>query len=289
MVIRELLQFQMYILHFLKAINKIFYHFIQTTLYKHVLFFFLLIAIISLYKSNRSDTMVNVEFKNVCKYYKVGEVSTKALDKASFTIDEGELVTIVGPSGSGKSTCLNILGGMDSATSGTVLCNGKEVSKFTEKELINYRKNNIGFVFQFYNLIQNLTVIENLELAASRTNDKKDLDKLLEQVGLLSKKDNFPSQLSGGEQQRVSIARALAKSPNLLLCDEPTGALDYESSKQVLKLIEETNKKYNVTTIIITHNEAITPMADKIIKFKNGKVESIKKNKKRASIDDLEW
>ena len=233
--------------------------------------------------------MVNVEFKNVCKYYKVGEVSTKALDKASFTIDEGELVTIVGPSGSGKSTCLNILGGMDSATSGIVLCNGKEVSKFTEKELINYRKNNIGFVFQFYNLIQNLTVIENLELAASRTDDKKDLDKLLEQVGLLSKKDNFPSQLSGGEQQRVSIARALAKSPNLLLCDEPTGALDYESSKQVLKLIEETNKKYNVTTIIITHNEAITPMADKIIKFKNGKVESIKKNKKRASIDDLEW
>ena len=233
--------------------------------------------------------MVNVEFKNVCKYYKVGEVSTKALDKASFTIDEGELVTIVGPSGSGKSTCLNILGGMDNATSGTVLCNGKEVSKFAEKELINYRKNNIGFVFQFYNLIQNLTVIENLELAASRTDDKKDLDKLLEQVGLLSKKDNFPSQLSGGEQQRVSIARALAKSPNLLLCDEPTGALDYESSKQVLKLIEETNKKYNVTTIIITHNEAITPMADKIIKFKNGKVESIKKNKKRASIDDLEW
>ena len=225
--------------------------------------------------------MVNVEFKNVCKYYKVGEVSTKALDKASFTIDEGELVTIVGPSGSGKSTCLNILGGMDNATSGTVLCNGKEVSKFTEKELINYRKNSIGFVFQFYNLIQNLTVIENLELAASRTNDKKDLDKLLEQVGLLSKKDNFPSQLSGGEQQRVSIARALAKSPNLLLCDEPTGALDYESSKQVLKLIEETNKKYNVTTIIITHNEAITPMADKIIKFKNGKVESIKKNQNK--------
>ena len=233
--------------------------------------------------------MVNVEFKNVCKYYKVGEVSTKALDKASFTIDEGELVTIVGPSGSGKSTCLNILGGMDNATSGTVLCNGKEVSKFTEKELINYRKNNIGFVFQFYNLIQNLTVIENLELAASRTNDKKDLDKLLEQVGLLSKKDNFPSQLSGGEQQRVSLARALAKAPNLLLCDEPTGALDYESSKQVLKLIEETNKKYNVTTIIITHNEAITPMSDRVIKFKSGKVVNVEKNKKRKSIDELEW
>lgn len=233
--------------------------------------------------------MVNVEFKNVCKYYKVGEVSTKALDDVSFTIEEGELVTIVGPSGSGKSTCLNILGGMDKVTSGSVITNGKEISKFSDKKLIQYRKNSIGFVFQFYNLIQNLTVKENLELAASRTNDKKDLDSLLDQVGLLSKKDNFPSQLSGGEQQRVSIARALAKSPDLLLCDEPTGALDYESSKQVLKLIEETNKKYNVTTIIITHNEAITPMSDKVISFKSGKVTSIKKNKKRVSIDDIEW
>ena len=233
--------------------------------------------------------MAYVEFKNVCKTYQVGEVSTKALDKVSFEIDEGELVTIVGPSGSGKSTCLNILGGMDNANSGTVITNGMEISNFSDKELISYRKNNIGFVFQFYNLIQNLTVMENLELAASRTKKKMDLDKLLDQVGLLDKKNNFPSQLSGGEQQRVSIARALAKAPTLLLCDEPTGALDYESSKQVLKLIEKTNKTYGVTTIIITHNEAITPFSDKVIKFKSGRVVSIEKNKKRKSIDDLEW
>ena len=233
--------------------------------------------------------MAYVEFKNVCKTYQVGEVSTKALDKVSFEIDEGELVTIVGPSGSGKSTCLNILGGMDNANSGTVITNGMEISNFSDKELISYRKNNIGFVFQFYNLIQNLTVMENLELAASRTKKKMDLDKLLDQVGLLDKKNNFPSQLSGGEQQRVSIARALAKAPTLLLCDEPTGALDYESSKQVLKLIEKTNKTYGVTTIIITHNEAITPFSDKVIKFKSGRVVSIEKNKNRKSIDDLEW
>ena len=198
-------------------------------------------------------------------------------------------MTIVGPSGSGKSTCLNILGGMDSVTEGQVFFDGKEISKYNDKQLIAYRKNNIGFVFQFYNLIQNLTVKENLELAASRTDKKQNLDKILEQVGLLEKKDNFPSQLSGGEQQRVSLARALAKAPNLLLCDEPTGALDYESSKQVLKLIEETNKKYNVTTIIITHNEAITPMSDRVIKFKSGKVVNVEKNKKRKSIDELEW
>ena len=233
--------------------------------------------------------MSYVEFKNVCKTYQVGEVATKALDNVSFEIEEGELVTIVGPSGSGKSTCLNILGGMDHVTSGTVISNKMKLSSLDDKKLVSYRKNNIGFVFQFYNLIQNLTVIENLELAASRTTIKKDLDKLLEQVGLLSKKNNFPSQLSGGEQQRVSIARALAKSPTLLLCDEPTGALDYESSKQVLKLIEETNKTYGVTTIIITHNEAITPFSDKVIKFKSGKVVGIEKNKKRVSIDDLEW
>ena len=233
--------------------------------------------------------MANIEFKNVSKYYQIGEVSTKVLDEISFSIDKGELVTIVGPSGSGKSTCLNILGGMDKASSGTIISNDQEISKFNDKQLINYRKNTVGFVFQFYNLIQNLTVKENLELAASRTTKKQDLDKLLDQVGLLDKKDNFPSQLSGGEQQRVSIARALAKSPDLLLCDEPTGALDYESSKQVLKLIEETNKKYHVTTIIITHNEAITPMSDKVISFKSGKVINIKQNKKRTSIDDIEW
>ena len=233
--------------------------------------------------------MAYVEFKKVCKNYKLGEVITKALDNATFEIDEGELVTIVGPSGSGKSTCLNILGGMDNADSGTVLTNGQDISKLSDKQLISYRKNSIGFVFQFYNLIQNLTVIENLELAASRTSEKKDLDKLLDQVGLLNKKNNFPSQLSGGEQQRVSIARALAKSPTLLLCDEPTGALDYESSKQVLKLIVETNERYKVTTIIITHNEAITPISDKVIKFKNGRVIKIETNKKRKSVDDIEW
>ena len=233
--------------------------------------------------------MAYVEFKNVSKYYQLGEVTTKALDGVSFSIDKGELVTIVGPSGSGKSTTLNILGGMDNVTSGNVLVNDVEISKYNDKELILYRKNNVGFVFQFYNLIQNLTVRENLELAASRTTIKKDLDKLLKEVGLLEKKNNFPSQLSGGEQQRVSIARALAKSPTILLCDEPTGALDYESSKQVLRLIEQTNKIYNVTTIIITHNEAITPFSDKVIKFKSGKVVDIKKNEKRVSIDDLEW
>ena len=223
--------------------------------------------------------MASIEFKNVSKDYKIGEVNTKALDDISFSIEEGELVTIVGASGSGKSTCLNILGGMDRATSGTIIVDNQEISKFTDKELINYRKNNIGFVFQFYNLIQNLTVKENLELSASRTTKTQNLDK----------KNNFPSQLSGGEQQRVSIARALAKSPTILLCDEPTGALDYKSSKQVLKLIEETNREYHVTTIIITHNEAITPMADKIITFKSGKVINIKNNKKRVSIDDIEW
>lgn len=233
--------------------------------------------------------MVSVEFKNVCKDYKVGEVTTKALNDVSFNIDEGELVAIVGASGSGKSTCLNILGGMDKPTSGSVIVNGEDISKYKDKQLIKYRKDNIGFVFQFYNLIQNLTVKENLELAASRTNEKVDLDKLLKQVGMLEKKNNFPSQLSGGEQQRVSIARALSKSPILLLCDEPTGALDYESSKQVLKLIEDTNKKFNVTTVIITHNEAITPMSDKVITFKSGKVINVKKNEKRVSIDDLEW
>lgn len=233
--------------------------------------------------------MVSVEFKNVCKDYKVGEVITKALNDVSFNIDEGELVAIVGASGSGKSTCLNILGGMDKPTSGSVIVNGEDISKYKDKQLIKYRKDNIGFVFQFYNLIQNLTVKENLELAASRTDEKVDLDKLLKQVGMLEKKNNFPSQLSGGEQQRVSIARALSKSPILLLCDEPTGALDYESSKQVLKLIEDTNKKFNVTTVIITHNEAITPMSDKVITFKSGKVINVKKNEKRVSIDDLEW
>ena len=233
--------------------------------------------------------MKYIEFKNVCKEYKVGEVVTKALDNVSFEIEKGELVTIVGESGSGKSTCLNILGGMDKADSGSVFVDGVDIAKYTDKDLIKYRKERIGFVFQFYNLIQNLTAKENLELSASRTDKKQDLDLLLDEVGLLNKKDNFPSQLSGGQQQRVSIARALAKSPDLLLCDEPTGALDYESSKQVLKLIEKTNKNHGVTTIIITHNEAITPMADRIVKFQSGKIINVLVNKNKKSIDEIEW
>lgn len=230
-----------------------------------------------------------IEFKDVCKEYKVGDVITKALDKISFKIEKGELVTVVGQSGSGKSTCLNILGGMDRPDSGKVFIDGVEISKYNDKELNKYRKASIGFVFQFYNLIQNLTVIENLELSYSRTDKKRDLNLLLDEVGLLDKKNNFPSQLSGGQQQRVAIARALAKAPNILLCDEPTGALDYDSSKQVLKLIEKTNKNHGVTTIIITHNEAITPMADRIIKFQSGKVINVSINKNKKSIDEIEW
>jgi putative ABC transport system ATP-binding protein len=230
-----------------------------------------------------------IKFNNVSVHYGCDEAETIALNNVSFEINEGELVTIVGDSGSGKSTCLNILGGMDRPTKGSIIVNDEDISKYKEKELIKYRKDNIGFVFQFYNLIQNLTVMENLELAASRTKKEVHLDKLLKQVNMYDKRNNFPSQLSGGEQQRVSIARALAKNPILLLCDEPTGALDYESSKQVLKLIEDTNKKLNVTTIIITHNTAITQMSDKVITFKSGKVVDIKKNKKRISVNDLEW
>ncbi len=231
--------------------------------------------------------MAYIEFKNVSKDYKMGEVTIKALDDASFQIEEGELVIVTGPSGSGKSTCLNILGGMDNVTSGNVYVGDLEISKMSEKELVKYRRKNIGFVFQFYNLIQNLTTKENLELAS--IDDHRDINKLLDSVGLLDRKDNFPSQLSGGQQQRVAIARALVKKPIILLCDEPTGALDYKSSKQILKLLEETNRKYNVTTIIITHNEAITPIADRVIKFKSGKIEKIKKNKVRKSIDEIEW
>ena len=232
--------------------------------------------------------MAYVEFKNVSKIYQVGEVSTKALDNISFKIDEGELVTIVGQSGSGKSTCLNILGGMDNVTKGTVISNGMEITKFSDKELIAYRKNNIGFVFQFYNLIQNLTVKENLELAASRTTIKKDLDELLKQVGLLDKKNNFPSQLSGGEQQRVSIARALAKSPTLLLCDEPTGALDSKTSRDILILLEKVNEKYGTTMLIVTHNNAIKNMVDQVVIMKDGEIRKSYLNDAKVPAAELE-
>lgn len=233
--------------------------------------------------------MAYIEFKNVDKIYQMGEVEIKALNKASFEIEKGELVVILGPSGAGKTTCLNILGGMDSATRGKVLVDNKDITNYSDKELIMYRRNDIGFVFQFYNLVQNLTALENVELAVQLCKDHLNPKTILNKVGLQKRIDNFPSQLSGGEQQRVAIARAIAKNPKLLLCDEPTGALDYKTGKQILKLLEETARKEKMTVIIITHNAAIAPMADKVIKFKNGSASDIIINKKPKSIDEIEW
>ena len=232
--------------------------------------------------------MAYIEFKNVDKIYQMGEVEIKALNKASFEIEKGELVVILGPSGAGKTTCLNILGGMDSATRGKVLVDNKDITNYSNKELIMYRRNDIGFVFQFYNLVQNLTALENVELAVQLCKDHLNPKTILNKVGLQKRMDNFPSQLSGGEQQRVAIARAIAKNPKLLLCDEPTGALDYKTGKQILKLLEETARKEKMTVIIITHNAAIAPMADKVIKFKNGSASDIIINKKPMSIDEIE-
>ena len=219
----------------------------------------------------------------------MGEVKIKALDNTNFSIDKGELVVIVGPSGAGKTSALNILGGMDIASSGRVWVNNKEITKLNDKELIEYRRNDIGFVFQFYNLIQNLTAKENVELATQLCSDSLNVDDILEEVGLQDRKNNFPSQLSGGEQQRVAIARAIAKNPKLLLCDEPTGALDYKTGKQILKLLQDTCRKEKMTVIIITHNTAITPMADKVIHFKNGTAEKVEINENPISIDNIEW
>lgn len=233
--------------------------------------------------------MAYIEFKNVDKIYQMGEVEIKALNKASFEIEKGELVVVLGPSGAGKTTCLNILGGMDSATRGKVLVDNKDITNYSDKELIMYRRNDIGFVFQFYNLVQNLTALENVELAVQLCKDHLNPKTILNKVGLQKRMDNFPSQLSGGEQQRVAIARAIAKNPKLLLCDEPTGALDYKTGKQILKLLEETARKEKMTVIIITHNAAIAPMADKVIKFKNGSASDIIINKKPKSIDEIEW
>ena len=233
--------------------------------------------------------MAYIEFKNVSKIYNVGETKIKALNKASFTIDKGQLVVILGPSGAGKTTCLNILGGMDSATEGKVIVDGKNITDYKDKELIMYRRHDIGFVFQFYNLVQNLTALENVELAVQLCTDHLNPKTILRKVGLSNRMDNFPSRLSGGEQQRVAIARAIAKNPKLLLCDEPTGALDYKTGKQILKLLEETARKEKMTVIIITHNSAIAPMADKIIKFKNGSASDIIINKNPISIDEIEW
>lgn len=233
--------------------------------------------------------MAYIEFKNVVKEYVVGENKIRALDGANFEINKGELVVIVGPSGAGKTTALNILGGMDSVTSGEVIIDNEHVNNYSEKQLTYYRREDIGFVFQFYNLIQNLTALENVELATQICKEPLDPKKTIEKVGLKNRQDNFPSQLSGGEQQRVAIARAIAKNPKILLCDEPTGALDYNTGKQILKLLQDTCRKEKMTVIIITHNSAIAPMADKVIHFKNGKSEDIIINQNPQSIDQIEW
>ena len=233
--------------------------------------------------------MAYIEFKNVVKEYTMGDNKIRALDNANFEINKGELVVIVGPSGAGKTTALNVLGGMDSVTSGDVVIDGRHVNNYNEKQLTKYRREDIGFVFQFYNLVQNLTTLENVELATQICKDSLDPKTILKKVGLEERMKNFPSQLSGGEQQRVAIARAIAKNPKILLCDEPTGALDYNTGKQILQLLQDTAKKEKMTVIIITHNAALTPMADKVINFKNGKVQDIKLNKKPLPISEIEW
>ena len=233
--------------------------------------------------------MAYIELKDVYKIYQMGEVEIKALNGVSFSIDKGELVCILGASGAGKTTCLNLLGGMDTATSGSLKVDNKEITTLNSKQLIEYRRLDIGFVFQFYNLVQNLTALENVELAVQLCKDHLDPKTMLKKVGLGDRLNNFPSQLSGGEQQRVSIARAIAKKPKLLLCDEPTGALDYKTGKQILKLLEETCRKENMTVIIITHNTLIAPMADKIIKFRNGQVEEVVINDNPTPVEEIEW
>ncbi len=230
-----------------------------------------------------------IELKDVVKTYKMGEIEIKAVDNISFPIEKGEFVVVVGPSGAGKTTVLNILGGMDKATSGEIVVDGTNIGKFTERQLTKYRRDDVGFVFQFYNLVQNLTALENVELASQMKEDAFDAEDVLAEVGLSNRLDNFPSQLSGGEQQRVSIARALAKNPKLLLCDEPTGALDYITGKSILKLLQDTCREKNMTVIVITHNSALTPMADKIIKIKNGQVDKILINENPTPVEQIEW
>lgn len=230
-----------------------------------------------------------IKFENVRKAYTMGEVEINALDGVNFSIDKGELVIIVGASGAGKSTILNILGGMDSATDGVVIVDSKNISNYNEKELTKYRRHDIGFVFQFYNLVQNLTAMENVELATQICKKPLNPKQVIESVGLSHRRNNFPSQLSGGEQQRVAIARALAKNPKLLLCDEPTGALDYNTGKSILKVLQDTNKTLGVTVVIITHNMAIAPMGDKVITVRNGKVHKVEKNEAPTPIERIEW
>ena len=230
-----------------------------------------------------------ISFDSVKKDYQAGEVTVTALHDVSFTIEQGEICVIVGESGAGKTTLLNILGGMDNLTEGRVTVDGAEVSSFGKKELTAYRRNDVGFVFQFYNLIPNLTALENVEIAAQLKKDSLDPATVLEQVGLKDRMGNFPAQLSGGEQQRVAIARALAKNPKLLLCDEPTGALDYNTGKAILKLLQDTSRSTGMTVIIITHNKALCAMADRVIRVKSGTIRSVQKNEEIIPVEEIEW
>ena len=233
--------------------------------------------------------MSYIELKNVKKEYIMDSVKIKAAHDVSFTVEKGELVVILGPSGAGKTTILNLLGGMDSATSGKIVVDGEDITSYKRKELIGYRRNSIGFVFQFYNLVQNLTALENVELAVQICKNPLDPATVLEQVGLKDRINNFPAQLSGGEQQRVAIARAIAKNPKLLLCDEPTGALDSKTGIKILDLLEKSCRELGMTTIIITHNAMISEIADKVIRLKNGTIEEIKINKKPKNVKELDW
>lgn len=230
-----------------------------------------------------------IEVKDLVKKYKTGDIEINAVDNVSFEIEKGEVVVIVGASGAGKTTLLNLIGGMDNLTYGKIMIDGRDISNYNERQLTEYRRNDIGFVFQFYNLVQNLNALENVELATQICFNALNPERVLEQVGLKDRMKNFPSQLSGGEQQRVAIARAIAKNPKILLCDEPTGALDYKTGKEVLKLLQETARKNKMTVLIITHNQAIAPMADRIITMKSGKIEENRINENPVLIDEVEW
>ena len=230
-----------------------------------------------------------VRLEKVSKIYGSGEVQIKAVDEIEFSIEKGEFVIIVGPSGAGKTTVLNILGGMDAVTSGEVWVDGKNIAQYNSRQLTRYRREDIGFVFQFYNLVPNLTALENVELALQICKNPLDAATVLEEVGLKERVKNFPAQLSGGQQQRVAIARALAKNPKLLLCDEPTGALDYQTGKSILKLLQDMCRQRGMTVIVITHNSALTPMADRVIKIKNGKVSAMKRNETPVPVENIEW
>ena len=230
-----------------------------------------------------------IDLKNVSKVYRMGEIEIRAADSVSFSVEKGEFAVIVGPSGAGKTTVLNILGGMDTASSGEVWVDGQNVAAYNRRERIGFRREEIGFVFQFYNLVQNLTALENVELAVQICKKYRNPEEVLYAVGLKERMNNFPSQLSGGEQQRVAIARALAKNPKLLLCDEPTGALDYQTGKQILRLLWNSCREYKMTVIIITHNQALTEMADRVIEIRNGKTEKTYTNEQPKSIDLIEW